>query len=43
VKVDFFYDGDDPSGFASKRVAYDPGQPVQMKLEPRGGFTLVLD
>jgi len=37
------YDGDDPAGFASKRVAYDAGQPVEMPLKPRGGFTLILD
>jgi hypothetical protein len=37
------YDGDDPDGFASKRVAYDTAQPVEMTLKPRGGFTLILD
>jgi hypothetical protein len=37
------HDGDDPRGFASKRVRYDTGRPVEMKLQPRGGFTLILD
>ena len=37
------HDGDDPRGFASKRVSLDGGKPVEMKLMPRGGFTLVLD
>jgi hypothetical protein len=37
------HDGDDPQAFASKRVRYDGGEPVQMTLKPRGGFTLILD
>ena len=37
------YDGDDPDGFASKRVAYGTDKPIEMRLKPRGGFTLVLD
>jgi hypothetical protein len=37
------FDGDDPGGFASKRVRYETGRPVEMKLKPRGGFTLILD
>ena len=30
-------------GFASKRVRLDGMKPVEMKLLPRGGFTLILD
>jgi hypothetical protein len=37
------HDGDDPRGFASKRVSLDGKKPVEMKLLPRGGFTLILD
>lgn len=37
------HDGDDPAGFASKRVRYDAAAPIELKLKPRGGFTLILD
>jgi hypothetical protein len=37
------HDGDDPAAFASKRVSYDGGSPIEMTLKPRGGFTLLLD
>mgnify|MGYP001548879514 CR=1 FL=1 len=37
------HDGDDPRGFASTRVRYDGQKPVEVKLLPRGGFTLILD
>jgi alpha-glucosidase len=37
------HDGEEPRGFASKRVRLDGKKPVEMELKPRGGFTLVLD
>ena len=37
------YDGEEPDGFASKRVLYEGDTPVEMALKPRGGFTLILD
>lgn len=37
------FDGDDPAGFAAKRVRYETGRPVEVTLKPRGGFTLILD
>ncbi|WP_434026070.1 glycoside hydrolase family 97 catalytic domain-containing protein [[Pseudomonas] boreopolis] len=43
VRGTLIADGDDALGFSSRRIALDPGKPLDLTLPARGGFVLQLD